>query len=151
RGELDKLAKAFHAHWLASLPNDSTSPAKRPWSMLAETFKMANRRRADLVPIHLAQAGLSLVPSTEPRILRLDEEEIEMLARLEHRRWLIDRRLLPFEYSDAMAEGLQRHPTFVEWDHLPEVVREANRNEARKLSTILSDLKLEIQRVHKFF
>ena len=48
----EKLAKALHAHWLASsAANGSQSSAARPWGALAETFKMANRRRADLIAL----------------------------------------------------------------------------------------------------
>jgi TrkA-N domain/RyR domain len=149
-GELDTLAKALHAHWLASsAANGSQSSAARPWGALAETFKMANRRRADLIALHLGQAGLRLAPSPSPTKLEFSLEEIETLARLEHRRWYIDRRLLGVTYGEARSARPQRHPMLVEWERLPENVREANRNEVKRLTTILAEVKFEVQREHK--
>ena len=37
----------------------------------------------------------------------------------------------------------------VEWERLPENVREANRNEVKGLTTILAEVKFEVQREHK--
>ena len=89
------------------------------------------------------------MPSPSPTKLEFSLEEIETLARLEHRRWYIDRRLLGVTYGEARSARPQRHPLLVEWERLPENVRETNRNEVKRLTTILAEVKFEVQREHK--
>jgi hypothetical protein len=149
RGKLDTLAAAFHTNWLNSPANDRTSSAARPWAELAETFKMSNRRRADSVPIQFAQAGLRLVPSPAPVSLKFSAEEIELLARFEHRRWSSERRLLGFTYGPVRSQNPPRHELLVEWEQLPEKVRERNRADLGTLPDILAAANFEIRRDRK--
>jgi TrkA-N domain len=148
KGKLDTLAKAFHNFWFSS-PNAKGSPANHPWDELAETFKMSNRRRADLVAIQLWQRGLRLLPMQTPAILPLTDDEIEFLAQLEHRRWSIDRRLIGYVYGEKRSENPPRHPLLVDWHRLPAGSRDWNLNDMRSLPEILAGAGLEIRRDHK--
>jgi len=146
--QLDRLAIGFHNHWLASIPEGQDGgPAAQPWRALAETFKMANRRRGDLVTLQLTQAGLRAVPTKDaPTPLILTDGEVELLARFEHRRWCIDRRLLGYSYAPARSEMPRRHNLLVDWEQLSEDRREGNRADIRKLPEILASVNLEIRR-----
>ena len=66
RGALDTLAKAIHAQYRESRQSVGRTYSDKPWNMLPETLKMSNRRRADNIPILLAQVGLRMAPSTTP-------------------------------------------------------------------------------------
>ena len=150
QGKLDNLAEAFHTHYRDLRQTvGRLSPANKPWEMLAETFKMSNRRRADNVSILLAQAGLRLAASSNPVPLELKPEEIELLAQLEHRRWVIERRLVGVKYGEVRTEYPPQHELLVDWEHLPETEREINRADFRMLSKILADINFEIRRERK--
>jgi hypothetical protein len=150
RGELDTLAKAMHSQYRDSRQSSAPpSPADRPWNLLPETLKMSNRRRADNVPFLLAQAGLHMAPSATPAAFELSRDEIELLARLEHRRWTIERRLLGFSYGEVRSEFPPRHELLVDWEQLPEAERERNRKDFVNLPKILAMANFEIWREQK--
>jgi len=150
RGELDNLAKAIHAQYRDSRESvGQSSIADRPWNMLPETLKMSNRRRADNLPFLLAQAGLHLAPSAQPAPFELSSDEIERLARLEHRRWSIERRLLGFSYGEIRSEFPPRHELLVDWEQLPEAERQRNRKDFADLPKVLKTVNLEIWREQK--
>jgi hypothetical protein len=150
KGELDTLAKAIHSQYRDSRKSGGhPSPADRPWNMLPEALKMSNRRRADNMPFLLAQAGLHMVPSATPAPFELSREEIELLARLEHRRWTIERRLLGFSYGEVRSEFPPRHDLLVDWEQLPEVERERNRKNFVDLPKVLAVANFEIWREQK--
>ena len=150
RGGLDDLAKAFHVQYRDSRHSDGQSyPGDKSWNMLPETLKMSNRRRADNLPFLLAQAGLHMEPSTTPLPLQLDRDEIELLARLEHRRWMIERRLLGFSYGEVRSDFPPRHELLVDWEQLPEIERERNRLDFANLPKVLAELNFELWRERK--
>ena len=149
RGELDTLAKAIHAQYRDSRQSVGSTYSDKPWNMLPETVKMSNRRRADNLPILLAQVGLRLVPSRTPAPFELSPDEIELLAQLEHRRWVIDRRLLGVSYGDVRSDFPPRHELLVDWEHLPEIEREKNRADFRSLPKVLAEASFEVQREDK--
>jgi predicted dinucleotide-binding enzyme len=149
-GELDSLARAFHAQYRDSRETtDQSSAAGKPWNMLPETLKMSNRRRADNLPFLLVQAGLEMKPSTAPTLVELTSDEIELLARLEHRRWMIERQLLGFSYGEARSDFPPRHELLVDWDQLPEAERERNRKDFADLPKVLAGANFEIWRAQK--
>ena len=110
---------------------------------------MSNRRRADNLPILLAQVGLRMAPSRTPVPFELSPDEIELLAQLEHRRWVIDRRLLGVSYGDVRSDFPPRHELLVDWEHLPEIEREKNRTDFRNLPKVLAEAGFEVQREDK--
>jgi len=150
RGELDTLAKAIHTQYRDSRQSFGHSyAADKPWNVLPETVKMSNRRRADNLPILLAQAGLCMTASTTPVLFELRPDEIELLARLEHRRWVIERRLLGVVYGEVRSEFPPRHELLVDWEKLPEIERERNRVDLRNLPKVLAEAHIGIWREHK--
>jgi hypothetical protein len=150
RGELDTLAKAIHTQYRDSRQFVGRPyPADKQWNVLPETLKMSNRRRADNMPILLAQAGLRMVPSTTPSPLELSPDEIELLAQLEHLRWVIERRLLGVSYGEVRSEFPPRNELLVDWEQLPEAERERNRADFRNLPKVLAEANFEIRRQHK--
>jgi hypothetical protein len=150
RGELDALAKSIHAQYRDSRQLDGLqSSANEPWNMLPETLKMSNRRRADNMPFLLAQAGLHMAPSATPAPFELSHDEIELLARLEHRRWVIERRLLGFSYGAVRSEFPPRHELLVAWDQLPEAERERNRKDFANLPKVLAEASFGLWREQK--
>jgi hypothetical protein len=160
--QTDKLARAWHEEYRKSLPPErQDTPANRPWSQLPESYKMSNRRACDHLPIKLAQAGLRMEPApsrtdfildkvaaSDPVVAELSEEEIDLLARLEHRRWLIERRLLGWRYGPKRSDLKRINPMLVEWDKLPEVDRQRNKAEIADLPRMLAAAGYVLRRVH---
>jgi hypothetical protein len=150
KDKLDTLARVMHAQYRDSrqFPGE-THPADQPWNLLPEALKMSNRRRADNLPFLLAKAGLLMVPTATPAAIQFNPDEIELLARLEHRRWAIERQLLGYSYGEVRSEFPPRHELLVEWEHLPEAERERNRNDFAVLPKVLAEAGYEVQREHR--
>ncbi len=155
----DKLARAWHEEYRRTLPPERhDAPANRPWAELPEFYKMSNRRACDHLPIKLAQAGLRMEEASsskpfdrktrEPAVVEFTLEESELLAHLEHRRWLIERRLLGWRHGPKRNEAKRLNPLLVEWAKLPEADKEQRRQETADLPKMLASAGYVLRRVH---
>jgi hypothetical protein len=154
---LDTLAKALHdSHCEAALSKDSqgramreaTNPSLVPWSELGETYKMANRHEADHLRIALRQVGLDSAPGVAAEALKLTADELNKLAELDHRRWVIERKLRGWKHGATRDEVLLTHPELLEWGALPESSREFNRERMRRLPEVCRNAGMRMIRNH---
>ncbi len=75
----------------------------------------------------------------QSRVTRFHPEEIEELARLEHRRWREERLAHGWIAGDPRDDERRVHPDLVPYDELPEQSREYNRVAALDMIPILED------------
>ena len=105
--------------------------AQVDWENLPEDLRDANRRQAAHLPAKLASAGVKLdgwlerrtensVALPLPRFPDLDENPslLDSLARLEHERWMADRRLNGWQYAKTRDDDRRHHPDLVPYDQL---------------------------------
>ena len=159
---IDMLARAWHEEYRRTLPEARRgSPADRPWSELPEFYKMSNRRACDNLPIKLAQAGLRMEKVSKPgltnfkvkgtdeaAVCELTAEEADLLARLEHGRWLIERRMLGWRHGPKRSETKRLNPLLVDWEKLPEFDKAQRRQETGDLPKMLAGAGYVLRRVH---
>jgi len=131
---LDVLARAAHQVWLEENAG-SDSPAAVPWEKLSEFHKQNSRALADFIPVRLRCCGYRLKDGQAAQAV-LDESTVEKLAALEHWRWCQELRALGWRYAESRDDFLKRHNRLVDWDTLPDGVKEYNRGMARKLPRI---------------
>ena len=131
---LDILARAAHQVWLDENAQ-SGSPAAVPWEKLSEFHKQNNRALADFIPIRLRCCSYR-VKDGRATPVTLDETDVEWLASLEHSRWRRELQAMGWRYADVRDDFLKRHDRLVEWEALPDNVKEYNRAMARKLPQI---------------
>jgi len=125
-------------------PAAKISPqANHPWHDLQEFMKMSNRFRADHTPVLLQLAGIRVQNDVaKVQALEFSGEEVEMLAQLEHRRYVIERFLTGVRHTT-------KRPNLEEWDKLDEGQREWNRREVAHIPAIMAHLGMQLSRVHK--
>lgn len=159
---IDRLARAWHEEYRKTLPKERhDAPANRPWVELPEFYKMSNRRACDHLPIKLAQAELRMeqvskegaidlkrAKAKDPIVVELTPEEADLLARLEHRRWLIERRMLGWRHGQKRSETKRLNPLLVEWEKLPESDKEQRRKETADLPKMLAGAGYVLRRVN---
>ncbi|MGL6042440.1 MAG: RyR domain-containing protein [Sandaracinobacteroides sp.] len=134
----DLLARMFHeAYRRSARPG---TPANCAWDDLAEEFRESNRRLLVHLPAKLLTAGVDLgawlrypLPITNlaggiplPN-LDADPALMERLAELEHRRWMVDRRLSGWRHGPVRDNGARMHPDLVPFEALDEYTRELDR------------------------
>ena len=87
REQLDRQAQSIHKRYCNSgaPPNQ---PSTKHWHELAEDFKDSNRQQADHID-YKARAIHCKVVDEQPSapIYELSRDEVELLAKMEHRRW----------------------------------------------------------------
>lgn len=93
-------------------PNWLLKPANKAWKDLSEKFRDSNRRQADRLDldVKLRAIGCELVRDEDGDFVKLTQEEIELLARMEHDRWWAERTL----------SGESGHPSMVSFSFLSE-------------------------------
>ena len=109
----EHLAQAIHDEYAAPSTNrtgDGHRPAQppggtaslRPWDELPEEFKESNRAQARQVGEKLAVIGCLMVPTFDPTLgFAFDDDELQLLAQLEHERWLAERTAQGYELGPA--------------------------------------------------
>ncbi len=147
--ELDQLAKALHDHYREPLlQQGQTGPGLLDWSELSETLQDSNRYQADFLPVRLRLLGYRLrrqPADADSRVLLKDfevpEDQLDTLARMEHTRWVAERRLAGWTLGDPRDDSRKRHPDLLPYDQLSAEKQEARiRAPLRQLPNVLRDV-----------
>jgi ppGpp synthetase/RelA/SpoT-type nucleotidyltranferase len=102
-------------------------PAMKDWDELECDFQQSNLDQVDHIPAKLRSIGCILQPISEPP----DHEpfeflpgEIEVLARMEHARWMVSRYLEGWKFGPYRDARKKTNPYLIPWEQLPEEARE---------------------------
>jgi voltage-gated potassium channel Kch len=118
-----------------------SSHADHDWYALPEFIKMSNRWRADHTPVLMQLAGIRVQDGVaNAAVMRLTEEEIELLSQLEHRRYVIERFL-------TGVRQITQQPNLEDWSKLSEDQRAWNRREVAHVPAIMARLGMQLSRV----
>jgi hypothetical protein len=122
-------------------------PGLRPWEELPDDLKESNRAQAMHVGEKLAELGCIMVPAFDPSLTfeYRDEDEVLVLARLEHDRWMRERLGRGYEYG-PVREG-RFHPDLVPWEELSERAREKDVQAVRNIPAMLTAVGFQVLRV----
>ena len=140
---LDRFARKRHESYCQEEAAKGTvaeeNPSMRSWDELSQDLRNANREQADHAYIKLRTLGYRLeygntAHNTEPMArFQPSAEEVEMLARMEHNRWMADKLLSGWRYSQVANPELKFHDNLVPYEELPEEAREKDRDTVRHL------------------
>jgi len=139
--ELDVLARAIHEDFVRKRRAEgrpATDPSMQDWEHLGYDLKESNRQQADHIPVKLRAIGCT---RTQPHagarpVSTFSEEEVERLARMEHDRWIAERRLAG--WTDGPKDNAKRtSPYLGDWADLPDEVRDYDRLAVRGLPALL--------------
>jgi len=149
RERLDNLARAIHQDYVARQTalghSVETNSSLVRWSQLSEAFREANRHQADHVAVKLRVLGYDPPANPPPKDLRLSDQQLDLIAELEHRRWLAGKKLAGWRYTRGPKDSARRiAPTIVGWEALSQEEKEKDRDTARDLPR-LSEMKLALE------
>jgi len=153
-GTHEILAREIHAEYLRDgLQRGETSATNTsllPWDKLPETLKESNRRQADHIGLKLNAIGCSIAPLTdwEENLFVFSSDEIEVMARMEHDRWIAERKADGWKYSPKEKNVSKKtHPLLVPWGKLKEDQKDLDRNTVRNLPAFLTRTGFKIYRI----
>jgi voltage-gated potassium channel Kch len=154
RGTNEALARAKHEEYVFHQVLRGMTPGEGllvPWDQLDEHWKDANRAFADGIGAQLESAGCILVPAPliDPHgpLFTFTDEEVEMLARSEHDRWVADKVRSGWRYGPVRDDERRIHHLIVGWEQLDETERDKDREPVREIPSMLARAGFEIVRL----
>lgn len=117
------------------------------WEQLPSPLKESNREQADDICKKLRSIGCTVTAANRHRIHEFSAEEIELLAEMEHERWMIDRGAKGWKWGPHRDPVQRASPDLVGWHELPENRKELDRQAVRSIPPLLATIGLGIARI----
>lgn len=153
-GTHEVLARALHEEYVYHQKQlgqtAETNPAVVPWDDLSEELKESNRRQVDAIRAKLDAigAGYTALTGWEAQPFDFTRQEVELIAKLEHERWISERLQEGWSYAPGPKNtNKKNHPDLIAWEKLPEESKEWNRNSVRELPKFLAKAGFQVYRV----
>jgi len=114
---IEQLAEEAHYVYHKHHPE---AGAAVPWAELDEVFKESNRNQVMDIPVKLSAIGCGYDDgsSSNPSVKDFTDIEIEIMARMEHDRWLQEKIDQGWEYAPKRVSELRKHNLIVPWEQL---------------------------------
>jgi hypothetical protein len=151
--ELELRAQTIHHDYRARQSN-LNEPANRPWAVLDETFREANRKLAERYATHLAFTdgtlktkryrwtfrpdGFRSLNAPEGLLFRFSDDELEALAAHEHELWKKEREQAGWSYGPVKDAEKKTNPLLVDYSGLKDEVRDYSRSFVGSIPRILA-------------
>jgi hypothetical protein len=136
---LERLARAVHEEYvqsrLAEGGHAADDPSLGPWDELPESLKASNRSQAEHIETKLHAIGCALAPlhGDTAGPFEFTDDEVEILARLEHDRWMDERLRSGWQLGNERDVHTRRSPYLVPWEELSEKIRDLDRETVHRL------------------
>jgi uncharacterized membrane protein len=152
----ERLAQAIHDTYGAVYEADVQGAVARgqalggtaslgSWDELSEEFKESNRAQAREIGERLAVIGCLMVPTFDPALdFAFDDEEVRLLARLEHERWMSERTAQGFQFGPVKGE--RTRPDLVPWERLSDETRMRNMQAVQCIPGMLAGAGFQVLR-----
>jgi hypothetical protein len=122
------------------------SMAKMEWNKLSDDEKRSNVEQAGHIFEKLNYLGYTIqfAEGDQPNIIQLTPDEINVLARMEHGRWVVERTLAGWRFGETLDRKNKTHPFLKGWNDISEERKELNRKMVRKIPTYLESVQFEM-------
>ncbi|MEO0085071.1 MAG: RyR domain-containing protein [candidate division WOR-3 bacterium] len=147
----ERLAIALHVHYCrtrrAAGDTQATNPSLVPWRELPEYKRESNRLAARDVERKLRAVGCHVRDrrGDEPLFV-FEAEEVELIARMEHERWLAEKQSQGWKYGPTRSDIEKTNPYMRSWEELSAAERRNDLDTARDLPTLLAGVGQQIER-----
>lgn len=151
-GTHEILARGLHEDYVAGQRQAGVrieqNPRLAPWEQLPAEAQESNRLEADFIALRLEAMDCEIVPLANPAAIEFtfSPEEVELLARREHERWLSERVGMGWRHGPERDDHRRLNPLLCPWERIPETAREENRAQARRLPALLARARFQIAR-----
>jgi len=152
-GTRDLVARAIHEEYLENERDAGETPetnsSMRPWSELPNRLKDSNIRQAENIwkMLHRIHCTIGLSSGTQEPLFVFTDNEVELLAEMEHERWVDERVRKGWVYVKNRDDMQKIHDCILPWADLTGEQRQKDRNVIRALPAILAKVYLKIVRL----
>lgn len=146
---LEDLARLVHENYMYDKLQYHPDESLRFWDVLGNNLKESNRQQVLCSVYNLAKAGFGVreAENPDPKNIEFQEDEIELLAELEHGRWNAERLLDGWQYGPVKNISRKINPSLVAWSELPDSTKKYDRDAVKKFPEILARAGMEIFRM----
>jgi hypothetical protein len=125
-----------------------TDPAMQPWAELDEHLRDTNYGQADDIGAKLRAIGDAIVSAEDgtPGLASLTEEEVAVMARMEHGRWTAQKLLAGWRHGKVKDAEAKTNPCILAWDDLPDNERQKDIDTVKKIPRFLAEIGCEVGR-----
>ncbi len=155
-GTYEILARATHEEYVQAQQCEGytieTNPSLVAWDDLPETLKESNRDQANHIAVKLEQVGCGIIPwaDWDAASFEFTPEEVELLAKMEHKRWNAERERNGWTYAPGEKDAEKKtSPYIVPWDDLSEEIKELDRVPVRGMPGFLARAEFQIVRLRE--
>lgn len=147
---LDKKAIAFHNFYLNKRKNEidfSNKNADASWEELTQEYKDSNRKAADHIGVKMRAIGCDIVEVNDTRpTIKFTQNELIMLAKLEHKRWNAERSLAGWTYNETRNNNIRKTPDLTNWENLTKEIQDYDMNAVKSIPEVLASVGLKAVR-----
>ena len=138
---VEELARANHEFYCELYPQPDR-PAGKPWDELPEPYRMSNFLVAEHLHVKLLAIGRRRIPLAEAppdqEVNEIKPHEVELLAEMEHNRWLAERLLDGWSYAPTRDDRNKQHPDMWAWKDLGPGEQERDYEQVKYIPKILT-------------
>jgi hypothetical protein len=125
-------------------------PAVASWDELPSYLRHSSRAQADRVCEKVQRIGYAIEkPGRSPPVNEFSVDELDVMARMEHGRWIIERLNGGWKQGSGRDARRKISPYFVPWSALPEGVKDKERQMVRNILKLLSTIGLQVSKAHE--
>ncbi len=147
----DSIAPAIHEEYRRERMSTRqvNDPALADWDSLRPDLKESNRDQAGHLLTKLEAIGCTCEEAEGGTVAsgEFTDAEVEILAQMEHGRWVVERLLSGWEPGEDRDPTGKRSPYLVAWSELSEEARELDRQTVRKIPHFLDAVGYRVRRV----
>lgn len=150
--QLDLFAQKIHEDFVSHQLKEGRSQQDSgmyPWEKLNPDMKDSNRQQADHIAIKLRAISCTLtsIELAVPEFEGFTHEEVELLACMEHDRWVAERRLAG--WTTGPKDQVRRiSPYLIDWAELPDHIKEYDRISVRNILAVLALAGKMVERIN---
>jgi hypothetical protein len=150
----EKVGRAIHERFLEEQKDRRPADVRevKPWHELDEDLKESNRQQADDIPNKLDAIGCvfePLRPGEELRPFRFADDELNIMARLEHERWNKERLRAGWRLGPTRDNQARTTPYLVPFDELSPEVQKLDVEAVMSIPDILKRAGFQIYRLRR--
>jgi voltage-gated potassium channel Kch len=150
---IETLARAQHENYVRGLLDSGlrseASAHLGPWDELDDWVREENRAWANDIghKLDVIDCELRVLDDWGLPLVELDDREVELLAQLEHERWMERRFGLGWRHDGRRDDARRLHPDLVPWESLSRRSKEIDRRSAAYLPVLLARAGFQIRRL----
>jgi ppGpp synthetase/RelA/SpoT-type nucleotidyltranferase len=145
----EKLGQAIHERFInTKLMEKEEDPSLKPWGELKDYLRESNMQQAENIERELKLIGCSIhkVQGRRVALMQFSDDEIDMMAELEHARFNVERLLDGWKRGPKKDIDNKISPFLVPWSELAEITKEKDREIVKGIPKVLAKVSLEVRR-----